>query len=214
MFTGIITHVGQVADLQPTGGDKRLTVRASTSFMDGVSLGDSISVSGACMTVVDRTADAFSADVSNESLALTTLGDLRKSSPVNLEKSLTPATPMGGHFVTGHVDGRGSLVSSRNDGRSWRMEFSVPESMAHLVAAKGSIAIDGISLTVNSVSGSVAGVNIVPHTMDHTTLGGLKVGDAVNIEADLLARYLARMRDVEANASGISREFLKNNGFA
>lgn len=214
MFTGIITHVGRVADLQPTGGDVRLTISASVPFMEDVSLGDSICVAGACMTVVAQSAGGFSADVSNESLSLTTLGELKAGSSVNLEKSLTPTTPMGGHFVTGHVDGRGRLLTIDNDGRSWRMEFSIPKQIAHLVAAKGSIAIDGISLTVNTVVGTTASVNIVPHTMEHTTLGGLNVGDSVNIEADLLARYLARMQEASQGTSGISRDFLEKNGFA
>ena len=194
MFTGIIQQLGRIERHEPRSGDVRLVVdTGSPAFLDHVQVGDSIAVNGTCLTAVELDGTRFAADVSRETLDLTTLGSLAPGTSVNLEKSLTPASPLGGHFVTGHVDGVGELVSLQPDARSTRLRFEVPAGLEALVAAKGSIAIDGVSLTVNAIEGRLTEVNIVPHTAAHTNLGSLQPGAAVNIEVDLLARYLARL---------------------
>ena len=197
MFTGLIQHIGTIRRTDRVGGDLRLRVETEESYLDGVENGASIAVSGPCLTAVDIGQGHFSADVSVETLDKTTLGGWRPGRRVNLEKSLRPDSPLGGHFVTGHVDGPGRLVSRRRDARSERMRFEVPASVQPLVAEKGSIAIEGVSLTINAVAGRCVDVNIVPHTLEVTTLGELRPGDRVNVEADLLARYVARLHAVE-----------------
>ncbi|MDX1568927.1 MAG: riboflavin synthase [Xanthomonadales bacterium] len=197
MFTGLIQHIGTIKRADRVGGDLRLQIDAGEDYLQGVESGASIAVSGPCLTAVDITRGHFSADVSVETLDKTTLAAWRAGRRVNLEKSLRPDSPLGGHFVTGHVDGPGRLVSRRRDARSERMRFEVPESIEALVAEKGSIAIEGVSLTINAVAGRCVDVNIVPHTLEATTLGELRPGDRVNIEADLLARYVARLHAVE-----------------
>ncbi|MEM9303884.1 MAG: riboflavin synthase [Pseudomonadota bacterium] len=214
MFTGIIQAVGCVRDLTPRDGDVRLTIETETDFFAGVKLGDSIAVSGACLTAVDLGDRHFAADVSRETLDLTTLGRLASGHRVNLEKALGAGEPLGGHFVTGHVDGIGKLVDRRPDARSIRMRFEVPASLEALVADKGSIAIEGVSLTVNRVQGRIVEINLVPHTLEWTNLDALAAGDPVNMEADLLARYLARMISVSGYNGGIDRDFLKEHGYA
>jgi riboflavin synthase len=193
MFTGIITAIGTVADVAARGGDRRLTVRVPAGFLAGVRVGDSIACSGVCPTVTARKAGAFTADVSIETLAATTAGRWGPGTRLNLEKALTLAQPLGGHLVSGHVDGTARLLSRRRDARSWRLRFSLPRPLARYVARKGSVCVDGISLTVNEVGKGGFGVNIVPHTHERTTLGRLAVGDPVNLEVDLLARYLERL---------------------
>lgn len=210
MFTGIITASGTIRRIDPRGGDVRLTIEVPDGFLDRASEGDSIAVSGACLTALNITSNRFAADVSRETLKLTTIGSMRPGHRVNLESSLTPNTPMGGHFVTGHVDGIGRLLRADADARSWRMRFELPEVTRPLVATKGSIAIDGVSLTVNAVDATACEVNIVPHTLQETTLGEMKVGTRVNIEADLLARYVARLKGYQ----GINEQLLQESGFA
>lgn len=193
MFTGIIESLGQVAQSAQRGGDRRLQVVADGAYLDGVRLGDSVAVNGICLTVVERIERGFVADVSSETLGATTAGGWTAGRRVNLEAALTPAKPFGGHLVSGHVDGLGRLLSRREDARSWRFEFEAPPALARYIARKGSVTLDGVSLTVNEVSANRFGVNIIPHTLQHTTLGGLQPGDAVNLEVDLIARYLERL---------------------
>lgn len=193
MFTGIIKGVGAICDLQERDGDLRLTIDAGQADLGRVAIGDSIAVSGVCLTVLDWDRQRFTADVSRETLHVTTLGNLQIGSRVNLEAALRAGEPLGGHMVAGHVDGLGQLESKQADARSWRLVFSAPERLSGYIAAKGSIAIDGISLTVNEVQGAQFGVNIIPHTMTHTILGTLQTGQSVNVEIDIVARYLARM---------------------
>lgn len=200
MFTGIVQSVGTIAALEPRGDDARLHVDSASLGLDGVALGDSIAVSGACLTVVHLDGPRFAADVSRESLACTVLGDLAVGDRVNLEKALTPATPLGGHLVSGHVDGVGELLERHDDARSVRMQLAVPEPLARYVARKGSICIDGVSLTVNEVAGNTFGINLVPHTLAETTLGEFRPGRRVNIEVDQVARYLERLLEARGGA--------------
>jgi len=192
MFTGIIETVGRIARIDAVGGDRRMVFEAP-GFLRGTGLGDSIAVNGVCLTAVEYSDDQFSADLSAETLQLTTAGRWQVGQAVNLERALTPSKPLGGHLVSGHVDGLGRLLSRREEARSWRMEFEAPKGLARYIARKGSICIDGISLTVNEVEAERFGVNIVPHTLQHTTLGALREGDAVNLEVDQIARYLERL---------------------
>ncbi len=193
MFTGIVQDIGRIVAREPRGGDVRLRIAVGRLPLAGVRAGDSIAVSGVCLTVVDLEAGTFSADVSNETLSLTTLGGLQDGAAVNLEPALRAGDPLGGHLVSGHVDGIGRLVALAQDARSWRMRFETPPALARYVARKGSIAIDGVSLTVNEVEGSQFGVNIIPHTFEVTTLGGFAPGRAVNLEVDQVARYVERL---------------------
>lgn len=193
MFTGIVEQVGTVRSVEKRGGDRRIAIDTPAGFLKGVKRGDSIACSGVCLTVSALGRGSFAADVSIETLDATTAGAWRAGTRLNLERALTLAKPLGGHLVSGHVDGVGELKSRKPDGRSWRMEFAVPKSLARYVARKGSICVDGISLTVNSVGARGFGVNIVPHTLRQTTLGRLSPGQPVNLEVDLLARYLERL---------------------
>jgi riboflavin synthase len=193
MFTGIIESVGRIVSVEPRGGDVRMHIEAQDAYLADTALGDSVAVSGICLTVREKTAQGFTADLSVETLQATSSGGWAAGRRVNLEKALTPHKPLGGHLVSGHVDGVGTLVERRQEARSWRMQFEAPDALARYIARKGSITIDGISLTVNDVEGRVFGVNIIPHTLDQTTLGDLQPGDAVNLEVDLIARYLERL---------------------
>ncbi|MFO1465620.1 MAG: riboflavin synthase [Steroidobacteraceae bacterium] len=193
MFTGIIVALGRIATLEPRGGDVRLGIEADALDLSRTRLGDSISVQGVCLTVIGLDTGRFDADVSRETLSKTTLGRLRGGDVVNLEPALRAGDPLGGHLVSGHVDGVGTLLSAREDARSWRMEFELPAPLARYVAAKGSICLDGVSLTVNAVQGRRFDVNIIPHTFEVTSLGRRRVGDEVNVEIDLIARYLDRL---------------------
>ena len=197
MFTGIVQAVGRIVVIEALGGDVRLRIAVSDLGLEHAGLGDSIAVNGVCLTVVDVTQTEFAADVSRETLSLTTLGGLREASRVNLEPALTLATPLGGHLVSGHVDGVGQLPSLEPDARSTRMGFTVPEPLARYVAKKGSITIDGTSLTVNDVAGTHFSVNIVPHTLERTIMGEYVVNTRVNIEVDLVARYLERLLQMD-----------------
>ncbi len=193
MFTGIVQAIGRIAVMTPKGGDVELLIDACGLSLDGVVLGDSIAVAGACLTVTRLDGGHFAADVSNETLACTTLGRRAVGSKVNLEKALRAGDALGGHYVTGHVDGLATLVEAQDDARSLRLTFEVPESLARYVAAKGSATIEGVSLTVNAVEGRRFGVNLIPHTREVTTLGALVVGDSVNLEIDIIARYVERL---------------------
>lgn len=193
MFTGIIEAQGRIATVEPVGGDLRMTITEPGGYLADARLGDSIAVNGVCLTAVAFVPNGFVADLSAETLAATTAGGWQAGQTVNLEKALTPAKPLGGHLVSGHVDGVGRLLEKHEEARGWRLEFEAPQALARYIARKGSITIDGISLTVNAVEGRRFGVMIVPHTWTHTSLGGLTVGGAVNLEVDLIARYLERL---------------------
>lgn len=190
MFTGIIHSIGKVTAIVRRDGDIRLDIAADDLNLDEVGLGDSIAVNGVCLTVAALGAGKFSADVSRESLAVTTLGAFEVGSEVNLEPALTLASLVGGHLVSGHVDGIGQVVAVEPDARSMRMVFEIPASLFRYVTRKGSVAIDGTSLTVNEVSAGNLTVNIVPHTLERTIMGGYSAGLQVNVEVDLVARYL------------------------
>lgn len=216
MFTGIIQAVGSISNTEPVGGDRRITIACPQLDLNTSSLGDSIAVNGVCLTAVEYTDDGFVADVSVETLDKTSLGTLQKGSPVNLEMALTPQTPLGGHLVSGHVDGLGKMLTSETDGRSWRYQFEVPSSLQHYIAVKGSVTIDGTSLTVNEVSENRFSVNIVPHTQQNTIFQHYQPGVAVNIEVDIIARYLERLINGRpANSQGDTdmKELLLRSGF-
>lgn len=220
MFTGIIQAIGRIERLEPRGGDVRLTIDAGKLPIERVALGDSIAVNGVCLTAVALSPRGFSADASRETLALTTLGTLAPGSPVNLETALTLATPLGGHLVSGHVDGVGTLIEQTEDARSWRLRIEAPADLARYIAPKGSICVDGTSLTVNRVEGAVFELNIVPHTLQETIIGGYRAGTRVNLEVDLIARYLERLllgesaADPSVASRGITLAFLAEHGFA
>jgi riboflavin synthase len=213
MFTGIIQSVGRVVRLEPRGGDVRLAVDTGDLDLADVQLGDSIAVSGVCLTAITLEPHGFSADVSNETLSLTTLGKLKAGDPVNLEKALRLADRLGGHLVSGHVDGIGKVIAITPDGRSQRWTFEVPAAISRYIAAKGSVCIDGTSLTVNEVAGHRFGVNLIPHTVEHTAFHARRVGDAVNIEVDVIARYVERLL-ASGEAPKLDEAFLKQHGFA
>ena len=202
MFTGIIQAVGRIQKMEQKGGDMRLTLDTGELKLGDSDLGDSIAVNGVCLTAVEYTGTGFVADVSQETLSTTSLGQLKPGSEVNLEKALTLNTALGGHLVSGHVDGLGTLLSMRNDGRSIRYEFSVPQNLAHYIAEKGSVTIDGTSLTVNHVEGNRFGVNIVPHTRENTIFRHYEINTQVNIEVDIIARYLERLLTGQSAETG------------
>lgn len=193
MFTGIIQAVGNVSRLETRGGDVRIGVDTGNLDLTGIKIGDSIAVNGCCLTVIEKFATGFSADASRETLSLTTLGKLEAGSPVNLETALTLATPLGGHLVSGHVDGVGTVRERHDDARSVRFTIELPAELARYVAKKGSICVDGVSLTVNEVTAAQFEVNIIPHTLEHTIMSEYASGTTVNLEVDLVARYLERM---------------------
>ncbi len=216
MFTGIITAIGFISAIERKSGDCRLTINTGKLPLVDVQLGDSIAVNGVCLTAIELGKQYFCADVSNETLSRTTLKTAVVGTAVNLELALTPTTRMGGHIVSGHVDGIGELVEQKPDARSVRLSFKAPDELAKYIAEKGSICINGISLTVNAVNGAVFSVNIVPHTLKETTLAGIRMGDKVNLEVDLLARYLERLLlgdKAALSQSGITEELLQKSGF-
>jgi len=190
MFTGIIEAVGAVKRLEPVGGDLRFIIDSGSLDMGDVQIGDSIAVNGVCLTVIEFDSASFSADVSNETISLTSLKGLTAGGAVNLEKAMLPTTRMGGHLVSGHVDGLGTVVNKSEDARSIRVEIEVPRELKKYIAVKGSICIDGTSLTVNSVENCIVGLNIVPHTQERTVIQHYTKGTKVNLEVDLVARYL------------------------
>ena len=193
MFTGIIQAVGTLAAVEAHGAERRLSIATGVLDLSDARIGDSIAVSGVCLTATILRADGFWCDVSGETLARTTLGELRVGSKLNLETALLPTTRLGGHLVSGHVDGAGTIVEQRTEGQSLRVSVEVPKELAKYIAVKGSVCVNGVSLTVNEVSGARFTVNLVPHTLQQTTLGENIVGSRVNIEVDLIARYLERL---------------------
>jgi len=217
MFTGIIQSIGEVAAIEPKGDDVRLRILTNELDLGDVQLGDSIAVNGVCLTAVKLPGDGFWADVSGETLSCTTFKALTVGTKANLEKALTPTTRLGGHLVSGHVDGIGKVVEHYNDGRSVRFHIQAPDEMAKYIAEKGSVCVDGISLTVNAVKGAVFELNIVPHTLQETTMGQFKVGTEVNLEVDIIARYLERLilgdKAADVKISGISMDMLSEHGF-
>ncbi|GAB0148974.1 riboflavin synthase [Marichromatium gracile] len=219
MFTGIIQAVGRIARQEPRGGDVRLHIDTADLDLSTTALGDSIAVNGVCLTAVELGAARFAADVSRETLSLTTLGALGQGGAVNLERALTLSTPLGGHLVSGHVDGLGEVLEVGADGRSTRLRIRAPDALARYIAPKGSICIDGTSLTVNRVEGAVFELNIVPHTLEETIIGGYRAGSRVNLEVDLIARYLERLvlgeqaAAPEGEGERITRDFLSRHGF-
>ena len=202
MFTGIVQGVGRIRGIEPRGGDATYWIETGDVPLSELGIGASIAVNGACLTATRLEAHAFAADLSRETLSLTTLGGLGAGARVNIEKALVAGQPLGGHYVTGHVDGVGHVVSRYDDARSVRVEFEVPEALARYVARKGSVCVDGVSLTVNGVDGRRFDVNLVPHTLTVTTLGDLAPGRAVNLEVDIIARYLERMLESAPGATG------------
>ncbi|HAJ89870.1 MAG TPA: riboflavin synthase [Rhodospirillaceae bacterium] len=192
MFTGIITDVGTVTRVDDTRGDKRFEITTNWDMTD-VPMGASIACSGCCLTVIAKTKNSFSVDVSAESLSKTNLGSWVEGTKINLESSLKFGDELGGHLVSGHVDGLATLLSITPDGDSFRLKIRAPQDLKQFIAPKGSIALNGISLTVNEVEDDVFGINIIPHTWDVTTMGKSKAGDAINMEIDMLARYVARI---------------------
>jgi riboflavin synthase len=193
MFTGIIEGVGRLLASEIRGGDARLVIEAGTLPFADVSLGESIAVNGVCLTVVEFDAVSFQADASNETLSLTTLGALKPGGLVNLERAMRPTDRLGGHLVSGHVDGIGAVVDIREDARAQRWRFSAPAPLLRYIAKKGSICVDGVSLTVNEVDGEGFEVALIPHTISHTAFSQTGMGDAVNLEIDLVARYVERL---------------------
>ncbi len=193
MFTGIITGVGRIAAREPRGGDLRLTVATGNLPFETPQLGESIAVNGVCLTVVAFDAASFQADVSTETLALTTLGRLADEAPVNLERALRASDRLGGHLVSGHVDGLGRVASITDDARAQRWRFEAPPALLRYIAKKGSICVDGVSLTVNEVDAQGFEVALVPHTVANTAFNATAVGGAVNLEVDLVARYVERL---------------------
>ena len=193
MFTGLIAGVGTLAAREPRGGDARLRIDVGTLPFEGVQLGESIAVNGCCLTVVAFDATGFTVDASNETLALTTLGRLAVGAPVNLERAMLPTDRLGGHLVSGHVDGLATAVRRWEDARAVRWRFAAPIALLRYVAHKGSVCVDGVSLTVNAADDAGFEVALIPHTVAHTAFHALREGDAVNIEVDLLARYVERL---------------------
>lgn len=217
MFTGIIESVGALVSMQPKGGDKRIRLDVGKLDMSDVHLGDSIAVNGVCLTVVEFGDRWFAADVSNETLSVTTLGGLQSGSAVNLEKALLPTTRLGGHLVSGHVDGVGHVVERQSDGRSERFTIEFPTVLQRYIAAKGSICVQGISLTVNAVDGHRFQLNLVPHTLQETNLDTARPGTAVNLEVDVIARYLEKLltgQTVSDEKSELSLSMIEQAGLA
>ena len=217
MFTGIIQSLGKILSIESMGRDARMHFYAAEIDLSTVSVGDSIAVDGVCLTVSALDNKGFYADVSAETLACTTFAQRSVGDMVNLEESLTPTTHLGGHFVSGHVDGVGEVVSSDEDGRSVRLSLKAPKLLCRYIASKGSICIDGVSLTVNRVDGDRFDINVIPHTLEKTTLSRYRQGTQVNLEVDLIARYLERLLleggATKPTGSEISRAFLARHGY-
>jgi len=197
MFTGIVTDIGRVRGVRDTNRDRRFEIETAYDLA-GIDIGASISHAGCCLTVVEKGPDWFAVEVSGETLAATTLSQWTEGQPVNLERATRVGDELGGHIVSGHVDGIGEVLSVTEEGGSHRVRIRAPRPLHRYIASKGSIGIEGVSLTVNEVEDDVFGVNIIPHTWDVTTLGGLAVGSRVNLEIDMLARYLARWQETSA----------------
>ncbi|HYX74965.1 MAG TPA: riboflavin synthase [Steroidobacteraceae bacterium] len=193
MFSGIVQDMGRVLAHEARGGDVRLTVGCGRLELSNARIGDSLCVQGCCLTAVELNRNSFAADVSRETLALTTLGELEPGTLVNLEPALRAGDPLGGHLVSGHIDGVALVTEAHSDARSLRLTIETSAALARYLAPKGSVAVDGVSLTINAVQGASFGVNIIPHTRMSTTLGRLAAGARVNLEVDQVARYVARL---------------------
>lgn len=219
MFTGIIEDVGHIESLTPTGDDIRLRIRVNKLDMSDVALGDSIANNGVCLTVVDMNSSGFSADVSHETIKRSGFADYKAGSKVNLEKAMLPTSRFGGHIVSGHVDGVGEVVSVNPVGRYVEIWVQAPKDLARYLAEKGSITVDGVSLTVNAVDGAKFLITLIPHSLQETIIGGYKKGTKINLEVDVVARYLERLMlgdkaaDTGQQKSDISMAFLAENGF-
>jgi riboflavin synthase len=217
MFTGIIESIGSIRALTPKGGDVRVHVATGKLDLGDVKLGDSIAVNGVCLTAVELPGDGFWADVSRETLDVTAFVDLKVGSRVNLEKALTPTTRLGGHLVSGHVDGVGEILSREENARAIQFRVRAPRELAKYISHKGSITVDGTSLTVNAVNGAEFELTIVPHTLAETIMADYRPGRKVNLEVDLLARYLERLlmgdKAAEPTQGGITESFLAENGY-
>ncbi|ODN66719.1 MULTISPECIES: riboflavin synthase [Methylophaga] len=211
MFTGIIAAVGQLKSLQSVGGDIRLHIDSAKLDLNDVKLGDSIAVNGVCLTVVEMASRSLQFDVSQETLQRTSLGQLKTGSEANLEKALAVGDRLGGHMVSGHVDGLGEVISKTASARSWQYKIKVPAELERYIAEKGSITIDGVSLTVNGVFDGGFDINIIPHTLEETIIKHYQTGTKVNLEVDLIARYLERL--LPQTGSNISRDFLTQHGY-
>jgi len=215
MFTGLVETTGTIQRLERTGRDLHLTVRASLEPPE-LKIGESIAVDGVCLTVVSLQGDAFTVDVSEETVSRSTLGQRRQGDEVNLERALRLGDRLGGHLVSGHADGTGRVVARQRRGESLVLKFEIPVELSRYIIEKGSIAVDGVSLTVNRCEGRQFEVNVVPHTAGASTLGNLKVGDGVNIEVDLIGKYVEKFllqRTGSQSAGGVDREFLGRHGF-
>jgi len=213
MFTGLVEDTGQIVATRPDRGGVELRIRTRIP-LDEVAIGDSIAVDGVCLTVETRDGDAFTATAARETLALTTIGALRTGSAVHLERALAVGDRLGGHLVQGHVDCTGAVVEARQAGESLVLWIDVPADHARYVAAKGSICVDGVSLTVNEVAGTKFRVNLVPHTVTVTKMGALRAGDRVNLEVDVLAKYVERLLGADGSGKGLTLESLVRHGFA
>ena len=217
MFTGIIESIGSIRALTPKGGDIRVSIDTGKLDLSDVKLGDSIAINGVCLTAVELPGNGFAADVSRETLDCTAFNDLKSGSRVNLEKALTPTTRLGGHLVSGHVDGVGEVISRDENARAIEFVIRAPKELAKYIAHKGSITVDGTSLTVNSVNGAEFSLTIIPHTLSETIMGDYRPGRRVNLEVDLLARYLERLllgdKAAERTSGGISESVLAANGY-
>ena len=213
MFSGLVKGVGRVAARTDLGKDQRFVIELGSAVLPPLVVGASVAVNGTCLTVVETTGDRFTADVSAETLAVTTLGRLAPGARVNLESPLRAGDPLDGHIVAGHVDGVGQVVAVEPAGRSLTLTVEVPAELARYVATKGSVAVDGVSLTVNSVHDRRFTVNIIPHTQEMTVIGEYRPGTAVNIEVDLMARYLERLVRAGGEPT-VDRDFLREHGYA
>jgi len=216
VFTGLIQAIGRIKAIESSGLDRRFEIHSDKLDLSGVVVGDSIAVSGVCLTVTTKLPSGFRVDVSAETLSCSIFAGLKVGDAVNLEKSLTLSTPLGGHLVSGHVDGVGTIEQRREEGRSIRFTIIAPNELARYIAAKGSICIDGVSLTVNAVHGAKFDINIIPHTLQETTIKHYRQGTKINLEVDIVARYLERLllgeRAAELGSTGISKEFLAKHG--
>ena len=217
MFTGIIQAIGQISEIEPKGQDTRIRIQTGKLDLSDVQLGDSIAVNGVCLTAVELPGDGFWADVSQETLSKTSLATINMNQRVNLEKALTPTTRLGGHLVSGHVDGLGEVISRKPAGRSVVFEIQAPDELARYIAKKGSICVDGTSLTVNDIDGAKFSLNIVPHTLVETIMDEYVAGRKVNLEVDIIARYLERLllgdEAAKTGKADISLDFLAQHGF-
>jgi riboflavin synthase len=217
VFTGIIEAIGEISSLEQAGGDLRAVISSETLDFGDINPGDSICVSGVCLTATEVNGNSLTVDISNETIALTSFAGLQAGNKVNLEKAMQPASRFGGHIVSGHVDGLAELLSREDDGRSERLVFLAPEILRKYIAAKGSVCLEGISLTVNEVNGGQFGVNIIPHTAQETTLSTLEPGSKVNLEVDIISRYLESLildREIKDDCAAITFAKLVQFGFA